>query len=123
MLEKFTKSIKKISDLTKTLTTSITSNIKYRRKEKEIKIAILGRFKTKQIDKIARRKKISFKWEDPLTGERQVAKTKNQKIKRLASKLSLKEVVELARSYKVKHKDLLEELDRFKAKLEADKRA
>jgi len=80
-------------------------------KKRELKRVLLSRFKARQLDEIARRLDVSLRG----------ARTKDEKISVLASKLSFDEVVSLAKRYKVRYKDVLEELDRYRAELESKK--
>ncbi|KYH37679.1 MAG: hypothetical protein AYL29_004630 [Candidatus Bathyarchaeota archaeon B24] len=125
MMSRFLKAVKKFSKYsilaTKVAGVSIVTSFKYWRKEREIRRAMLNRFSVKQLNEIARRKGISWKWKDFLTGEIYRAKTKEEKVERLADKLSLKTIIKFARAYKIKHQDLLDELDKFRTKLIEEK--
>lgn len=110
-----------LAQMTRIIGTSISTAIRYELKEGEIKRAILSRFTAEQLNEIARRKGISFTVEDFITGEKRTLKTKDEKVKYLASLLPLETVVEFAKRYKVKYKDLCDELNRFRAKLEEKK--
>ena len=103
--------LKKLAHGAKVLGTNISASIALSRKQNELKRALLTRFKVRQLDEIARRYGISLKG----------AKDKAGRVSILASHLSFKEVISLAKRYKVRYKDLADELDKFKASLESRK--
>jgi hypothetical protein len=97
---------KKVSHSAKVLGVNISYAAALSNKKLELKRVLLSRFKIKQLNEIASRKGVSLRR----------AKTKDAKIDILARELSFEEVVKLAKRYKIKYKDILEELDRFKSK-------
>ena len=113
------KGVKALAHGTKILATNISVNIAYNQKKKELKRALLNRFTVRQLEEIALEKGISFRGVNSITGERWVAITKVEKVKVLAKQLSFGEVVELARRYHIPHRDLVNELERYRAKLES----
>jgi len=102
---------KKIVHGTKVVGYSITASMALSEKKRKLKKVLLSRFKSGQLDEIARRYDISLR----------DARRKEQKVSILARHLSFDQVVELARRYKVRHKDILREFDSYRAKLEAGK--
>ncbi|RLG83112.1 MAG: hypothetical protein DRO40_05765 [Thermoprotei archaeon] len=113
------KGVKALAHGTKMLATNISVNIAYNQKKKELKRALLNRFIVRQLEEIALEKGISFHGTNPITGEKWVAVTKATKVKVLAKQLSFGEVVELARRYHIPYRDLVNELERYRAKLES----
>ncbi|NJE07614.1 hypothetical protein E3E31_03590 [Thermococcus sp. M39] len=59
--------------------------------------------------------------EDFVTGERWRLRTKGEIVAKLASNLSFQEVVDLARRYKVRYSDVVQELEKFRQKLFEEK--
>jgi hypothetical protein len=112
------KGIKTLAHGTKVLATNIMIRNAISKKKNQLKRVLLNRFTVRQLEDIAAEKNIRFRGVDPITGEKWVAKSKAAKVKILAQHLSFEEVIRLARRYKVKYKDIIEELDRFKASLE-----
>ena len=82
-------------------------------KKKELKRVLLSRFTHQQLDEIALRHGIGFR----------KGLTKARKIELLLQKLKFDEAIEYARIYKVKHKDIVEEYESYKALLESKKAA
>jgi len=111
VLDMLKKGFKAIAHGTKVLGTSIAVSIAYNRKKNELKRVLLNRFSSKQLDEIGVRIGISLK----------KYRTKREKISVLARELSFEAVIKYAKRYKIKHKDIIEELDRFKANLNAKK--
>jgi len=105
------KGLKTLAHGAKVFSVSVAASIALNRKRNELKRVLLSRFKVEQLDEIAVRAGISLKG----------TRSKKGKIEVLAAHLSFNDVVKLAKRYKVKCKDILEELDRFKAQLEAKK--
>lgn len=103
--------LRKLAHGAKVVGYSIAYNVALSEKKRELKKVLLSRFKSKQLDEIARRYDIS------LSG----ARRKEDKVDILAEELSFDTVVKLARRYKVKHKDILQEFDSYRARLEAGK--
>ncbi len=121
VLDKLKKGFKALAHASKVFITDISGYIEYKNKVYKTKVALLSRFTLKQLEEIAFENNISWVSVDPLTGDKIVARTKNQKIKKIASRLSLDDILRYARRFKVKYKDLIEELDRFRAKIESKK--
>ncbi len=117
--EGFKKGVKILAHNTKVLAKTIAVNIAYNRRKNELKKVLLGRFTVRQLNEIALERGISFRGTDPITGEKWSAVTKTAKIGVLASKLSFGEVIELARRYHVPYKDVVKELERYRAELES----
>ncbi|KSW11816.1 hypothetical protein CF15_03165 [Pyrodictium occultum] len=111
VLDKLKKGMDAIVRGAKILGTEVQASIAYKLKADELKRVLLSRFKARQLDEIGVREGISLKR----------YRSKQEKVRALAERLSLKKVVEYARRYKVKYKDVVEELDRFKAQLESKK--
>lgn len=103
--------LRKLAHGAKVVGYSIAYNVALSEKRRELKKVLLSRFKTKQLDEIARRYDILLRG----------ARRKEDKVSILAEELSFDTVVKLARRYKVKHKDILQEFDSYKARLEAGK--
>lgn len=91
------------------------SDAAYRRKVKEIKIELLMRFKFDQLKRICVARGISMSnmvYQDPLVGFKEVPiRSKDRLAKKLANNLSLSEIKEYARRYKIPFKDLDRELE------------
>ncbi len=111
VLDKLKKGLKAIAHGTRVLSTSIAVSIAYNRKKNELKRVLLNRFSSKQLDEIGVRIGVSLK----------KYRTKREKISVLARELSFEAVIKYAKRYKIRHKDIIEELDRFKANLNAKK--
>ncbi len=111
VLDKLKKGFKALAHGTRVIGTSLAASIAFNRKKNELKRVLLNRLTVSQLDEIGVRIGVSLKG----------LKSKREKISELARHLSFKEVVEFARRYKIKYKDIVEELDRFKAQLEAKK--
>jgi len=79
------------------------------RRRRKLKYALLNRFTVRQLNEIAIRYNIRLSCN----------MTKHDKINKIALFLSFEEIVKLARRFKIKHKDIIEELDRLKAELKA----
>jgi len=122
VFKKLKKGLSIFKDFTKKAVKSIIAYQKVKAKEREVKRLILNRFTTRQLDEIAAREGILWKYVDPITGEKITIRTKRDKVRKLASELSLDTVVKYARRYKVKHRDLIDEFERFKARIEAEKK-
>lgn len=122
IFKKLKKGFSALKDVTKKAITNIVAYQRIKAKEREIKKLILNRFTVRQLDEIAARQGISWSYTDPLTGEKIVFRTKRDKVRRLASRLPLETIILYARRYKVKYRDLLDELEKFKAQVEAEKK-
>lgn len=107
----FKDALKKLAHGAKVLGVSVSATIALNNKRRELKRVLLSRFTVRQLNEIAERRNISLR----------NAKSKADKVAVLSENLSFKDVVALARRYKVRYKDVVEELDRFKARLEAKK--
>lgn len=110
-MDKLKKGLKAIAHGTKVLGTSIAISIAYNKKKNELKRVLLNRFSSKQLDEIGVRIGISLK----------KYRTKHEKISVLARELSFEAVIKYAKRYKVKYKDILEELDRYRSILNSRK--
>ncbi len=117
LINGFRKGVKTIAHETKVFVTNIMIKNKIVTKKNQLKRALLSRFTIKQLNSIAAEKGVKFRGTDPVTGEKWIARTKAEKVRVLARHLSFEEVVKLAKRYKIAYKDILEELDRFKASL------
>lgn len=109
--------LKKVASSTTKVLDSAAKNIEYRKRINEAKLEILGRFTVKQLEQVATTKGISLYDEDFLTGERTRLRAKSDIVWRLASNLSFQEVIELAKRYKVRYADILQELEEYRQKL------
>ncbi len=109
--------LRKATELTKKAADKMAKEIKWHNRVKEAKREILSRFTVRQLEKIAHLKGISLYKVDPLTGDRERLRSKGQIISRLSNHLSFREIVDLARRYKVKYSDVVKELERFKQEL------
>lgn len=94
-------------DLIKKAVKSVSASLQMRAKKDELKRKLLERFTVKQLESIAKRYGVALEG----------ARTKAEKIERIASQLGFDEVVGLAKRYKVKYKDLLKELEEFERSL------
>lgn len=103
--------LKKMAHGLKVLGTDISASVAYTQKRAALKKALLFRFKVRQLDEIGARIGVSVSR----------VKTKNAKVLILAQHLSFNDVVKLAKRYKIKYKDIVEELERFKADLRSKK--
>ncbi len=103
------KGLKAFAHGMKVIGFSLAASMELNRKRGELKRALLHRFTSRQLDEIGVRLGISLR----------NARTKSAKISALSSHLSFEDVVELARRYKVRYKDIVDELDKFKARLES----
>jgi len=102
---------RKLAHGAKVFGVSVSASIALNRKRNELKKVLLSRFKVRQLDEVARRLGVSLRG----------ARTKDGKVSVLAKHLSFEDAVKLAKRYKVRYKDVLEELDRFRAELESRK--
>lgn len=112
---------KKASEVTKKAVDRAAKEVKWRKKVGEAKREILTRFTVRQLERIANSKRISLYQEDPFSGERERLRSKGAIVDRLASCLSFQEVVDLARKYKVRYVDVVQELERFRQQLFEEK--
>ncbi len=113
--------LKKVGDATKKVAERAAKEVKWRKKVGEAKREILSRFTVKRLERIANSKRISLYEEDPFTGERERLRSKGAIVDRLASNLSFQEVVDLARRYKIKYSDVVQELEKFRQALFEEK--
>jgi len=109
--------LKKVASSTTKVLDSAAKNIEYRKRINEAKLEILSRFTVKQLERVATTKGISLYDEDFLTGERTRLRAKSDIVWRLASNLSFQEVIDLAKRYKVRYADILQELEEYRQKL------
>ncbi len=114
--------LKKMGNATKKVADRATKEVKWRKRISEAKREILSRFTVKQLERIASTKGISLYEEDILTGERTRLRAKGEIVRKLASRLSFNEVVDLARRYKVRYSDVVQELDAYKQELFGEKK-
>ena len=112
---------KKATEVTKKAVDRAAKEVKWRKKVGEAKREILSRFTVKQLERIANSKRISLYREDPFTGRRERLRSKGAIVDRLASRLSFQEVVDLARRYKVRYSDVVQELEKFRQELFEEK--
>jgi len=70
VFKKLKKGLSIFKDLTKKAVKSIIAYQKVKAKEREIKRLILNRFTTRQLDEVAAREGIPWKYVDPITGEK-----------------------------------------------------
>ncbi|NJE79576.1 hypothetical protein [Thermococcus sp. GR4] len=117
----FRNLLRKAGEVTKKAIDRAGKEVKWRKKVGEAKREILARFSVQQLKKIAASKGISLVYEDPITGERQRLTTKTEIVGRLARNLSFEEVVDLARRYKVRYSDIVQELEKFRQELFEEK--
>jgi len=113
--------LKKVGGATKKVAERAAKEVKWRKKVGEAKREILSRFTVKQLERIANSKRISLYEEDPFTGERERLRSKGAIVDRLTSNLSFQEVVGLARRYKIKYSDVVQELEKFRQALFEEK--
>ncbi len=113
-------SMKKIGGLSKKAVDKISTQVKYRRKVKELKVELLMRFKYEHLKKISVIKGISDVKlvGDPISGYKKVKITNKKDLVEKMVKISWSELIEFAKRYRVKYKDLEEELERFKREIE-----
>ncbi len=109
--------LKKMGNTTKKVADRATKEIKWQKRIGEAKREILTRFTVKQLERIASTKGISLYEEDILTGERTRLRTKGEIVRRLSSRLGFNEVVDLARRYKVRYSDVVQELENYRQRL------
>ena len=114
--------LRKAASVTAKALDNAAKNVEYQKRVKEAKREILSRFTVKQLERIASTKGISLYEEDILTGERTRLRTKGEIVGRLASRLSFNEVVDLARRYKVRYSDVVQELEAYKQELFGEKK-
>lgn len=112
---------KKAGEVTKKAVDRAAKEVKWRKKVGEAKREVLSRFTVKQLERIANSKRISLYREDPFTGERERLRSKGAIVDRLASNLSFQQVVDLARRYKVRYSDVVQELEKFRQELFKEK--
>ena len=109
--------LKKAGQVTKKAIDRAGKEVKWRKRVGEAKREILTRFSVRQLKRIAASKGISLVYEDPITGERQRLTTKAEIVGKLARNLGFEEVVDLARRYKVRYSDIVQELEKFRQEL------
>lgn len=112
---------KKATEVTKKAVDRAAKEVKWRKKVGEAKREILSRFTVKQLERIANSKRISLYSQDPFTGRRERLRSKGAIVDKLASNLSFREVVDLARRYKVRYSDVVQELEKFRQELFEEK--
>ncbi len=93
----------------KVLGTNISASIAINQKKATLKRSLLSRFKSRQLDEIGSRIGVSLS----------KARTKDAKISILTQYLSFEDVVGLAKRYKIQYRDIVDELERFKADIES----
>jgi len=96
-----------LDGIKRTLDTT-SKKLKYSKREKEIKEAMLMRFAMWQLERVCIAKKISLKVKGK-KGERK-ARSKTELVPKLL-KLEVRDIVKYAKKYNVKYEDLLEELE------------
>ncbi|WP_197704275.1 hypothetical protein [Thermococcus henrietii] len=113
----FTDLLKKVGGATKKVADRAAKEVKWRKKIGEAKREILSRFKVEQLRRIASAKRIPLYESDPFTGERRALRTKVEIVDKLARNLSFEDVVNLAKRYKIKYSDVVQELEEFRREL------
>jgi|Deesub1362B_J571_1020462.scaffolds.fasta_scaffold00059_35 hypothetical protein len=113
--------LKKAGEVTKKAVDRAAKEVKWRRKVGEAKREILSRFTVKQLERIANSKRISLYRQDPFTGERERLRSKGAIVDKIASNLSFQQVVDLARRYKVRYSDVVQDLEKFRQELFEEK--
>ena len=108
---------KKVASTTAKVLDTAAKNIEYKKRIDESKREILSRFTVKQLERIATSKGIPLYTEDILTGEKTRLRSKPDIVKRISSNLNFQEVVDLARRYKIRYADIVQELEEFRQKL------
>lgn len=108
---------KKAGEVTKKAMDRAAKEVKWRKKIGEAKREILSRFTVKQLERIANSKRISLYRQDPFTGERERLRSKGAIVDKIASNLSFQQVVDLARRYKVRYSDVVQDLEKFRQEL------
>ncbi len=113
----FIGAFKKMGQAARKAVSRVAKEIKWRIKVKEAKAEILSRFTVNQLKSIAISRSIELYDEDPLTEERYYFRTKGEIVDAMASNLSFREILNLARRYKVRYRDVLEELEKYREEL------
>lgn len=113
----FKEFLKKLGEATTTFVDNISRQEEWRRRVIIAKREILMRFTVDQLKQIAEAREISLYNYDPITGRREPLKTKGAIVRRIASNLTFSEVVNLAKRYKVKYSDIVQELEEYRKKL------
>ena len=116
--------LKKIGSVSKGLIEKTAREVKYRQKVKEIKIEILMRFKFDQLKRISASKGIGDTKivGDAISGYKRVKiRNKEELARKIADSLSLSEIKQLAKRYRIQYKDLEDELEEYKKQLYSTK--
>lgn len=111
--------LKKVGEKTKELIDMAAKNIQYNQKLDEAKMELLLRFKMEDLKKICTIKGIStyIDESDFFEERRRQARTKSELVELVIDELSFDEIVRYAKRYKVKYKDVVEELEEVKREL------
>jgi len=111
--------LKKVGKKTKELIDTAAKNIQYNQKLDEAKMELLLRFKMEDLKKICTIKGIStyIDESDFFEERRRQARSKSELAELVIDELSFDEIVRYAKRYKVKYKDVVEELEEFKREL------
>ncbi len=112
---------KKAGQATKKVMDRAAKEVKWRKKVGESKREVLSRFTVKQLERIANSKRISLYRQDPFTGQRERLRSKGAIVDKLASQLSFQDIIDLARRYKVRYSDVVQELEKFRQELFEEK--
>lgn len=114
---KLGKILRKTGHLVKKSAEKAAKQIKWSRKINEAKREILSRFTLRQLEQAAIAKGIPLYYVDPFTGRKIKLRTKIQAVNHLAENLTLDEVVALARKYKIRHRDVIQDLENYRKQL------
>lgn len=114
---KLGKIIRKTGHAVKKSAEKVAKQIKWSKKKNKAKREILSRFTLRQLKQIAITEEIPLHYIDPFTGRKINLRTKMQIINYLAEKLTLDEVIALARKYKIKYRDIVQDLENYRKQL------